>query len=416
MSLNFGFRPEFGAPEIPLLSHSLGDATHTLWRTIRMVDAVVSAIFFYGSLRDHELLEIVLGRRVDPSHLEPARADEFATLRLATEVYPMLIPAADRQADGVVVRHITEVDIARLAFFEEAEYDLAPITITCASGQCEAHYFRATSKPAGSTEYWDFAAWRRDHRGVAIEATREYMHHFGRLPVEAVDTIWPGIKIRAYQHALAMVSAPKLGTLRTEFGTGDVDQHSLTRSYTGFLAVQELKLRHRRFDGSWTGSLDRTVVAWGDAVSVLPYDPGRDRVLLIEQFRPAPAARGDRNPWCIEAIAGRLDTGETPERTARREATEEAGLTLGRIVEIAAYYPSPGLACEHITAFVGEADLADAGGLHGLADEGEDIRTIVLGVDEAMAAIHSGAVNSGNALVSLLWLAVNRQRLRDKWL
>jgi nudix-type nucleoside diphosphatase (YffH/AdpP family) len=179
--------------------------------------------------------------------------------------------------------------------------------------------------------------------------------------------------------------------------------------------VQELRLRHRRFDGGWTGSLDRTVVVWGDAVTVLPYDPRRDRVLLIEQFRPAPAARGDRNPWCIEAIAGRLDTGETPEQTARREAAEEAGLTLGRIVGIADYYPSPGLACEHITAFAGEADLAGTGGLHGMADEGEDIRTVVRGFDEAMAAIPAGAINNGNALVSLLWLAANRQRLRDEW-
>jgi nudix-type nucleoside diphosphatase (YffH/AdpP family) len=190
---------------------------------------------------------------------------------------------------------------------------------------------------------------------------------------------------------------------------------SLTRGYTSFLAVQELRLRHRRFDGGWTGELDRSVVAWGDAVSVLPYDPGRDRVLLIEQFRPAPMARGDRNPWCIEVIAGRVDAAETPEQTARREAAEEAGLTLGRIAGIAGYYPSPGLACEHLTAFVGEADLAGAGGLHGLAREGEDIRTMVLGFDEAMAAVEAGAVNTAIALVSLLWLAANRQRLRDEW-
>ena len=50
---------------------------------------------------------------------------------------------------------------------------------------------------------------------------------------------------------------------------------------------------------------------------MLPYDPGRDRVLLIEQFRPAPMARGDRNSWCIEVIAGRIDTTETQEQTAR---------------------------------------------------------------------------------------------------
>lgn len=375
----------------------------------------MSNIFFYGSLRDHRLLEIVLGHPVDPAHLEPAQAAGFAALHLATEAYPMLVPAMDRRADGVLFRHCSETDIARLTFFEEAEYDLTPITVTAISGPCEARYFRATDKPAGSTLDWDFAAWCRDHRAVAREAAREYMHHFERLPVEEIDTIWPGIKIRAHQRARALATMPKLGALRTEFGARDVDQQSLTRGYTSYLAVQELRLRHRRFDGGWTSTLDRTVVAWGDAVSVLPYDPRLDRILLIEQFRPAPAARGDRNPWCIEAIAGRLVTGETPEQTARREAAEEANLNIGRMIEIAEYYPSPGFACEQVTAFVGEADLAGPGGLHGLADEGEDIRTIVLEFDEAMAAIPTGAISSGSALVSLLWLAANRQRLRDEW-
>ena len=380
-----------------------------------MVGGAVSTIFFYGSLREHRLLEVVLDRSIESSDLEPARADGFAVLRLAHEAYPMLVPAPDRRAEGVIFRHCAEADIARLCYFEEAEYDLAPIAVTAARGPCEAHCFCATGKPAGSTEDWDFAAWCRDHRAVAIEAAREYMHHFGRLPVAEIDTIWPGIKNRAYQRARALAAEPKLGALRTDFGTGDVDQIFVNRSYTSYLAVQELRLRHRRFDGGWTGVLDRSVVAWGDAVSVLPYDPRRDRVLLIEQFRPAAAARGDSNPWCIETIAGRLNTDETPERTARREAAEEAGLTLGRIVGIAEYYPSPGLACEHLTAFVGEADLTGTGGLHGIANEGEDIRTIVLEFDEAMAAIPAGAINNGNALVSLLWLAANRQRLRDDW-
>ena len=373
----------------------------------------MSAIFFYGSLRDHALLEIVLGRSVDPSDLEPARAEGFATLRLADEVYPMLLPAPGAQADGVLLHRATEADLDRLAFFEEAEYDLASITVTTAEGACDARYFRGTSKPTASTEKWDFAAWC-DHRAVAIEAAREYMHHYGRLPVEEIDTIWPGIKIRAYQRARALESEPKLGAVRTAFGPDDVEQ-SLIRGYTSFLAVQELKLRHRRFDGGWTGELDRSVVAWGDAVTVLPYDPERDRVLLIEQFRPAPLARGDRNPWCIEVIAGRIDAAESPELTARREAVEEAGVTLGRIAEIAGYYATPGLACEHLTGFVGEAELAGSGGVHGLAEEGEDIRAMALGFDEALAAIETGAVNTGPALISILWLAANRRRLRNEW-
>jgi nudix-type nucleoside diphosphatase (YffH/AdpP family) len=375
----------------------------------------VRDIFFYGSLRDPVLLELVLARPVDRAHLIPACAEGYATLRLVDEAYPMLLPADGTCAEGILFEHATETDLDRLAFFEEAEYGLAPITVTAADGPRTAHYFCGTDKPEASTERWDFDAWRQQHRAVATEATREYMDHYGRLPVAEVDTIWPGIMIRAYQRARARASKPRLGALRTDFGPDDIDQISLTRGYTSFLAVQELKLRHRRFDGGWTGELDRSVVAWGDAVTVLPYDPLRDRVLLIEQFRPAPLARGDSNPWCIEVIAGRVDAAETPEGTARREAAEEAGLTLGQVEGIGDYYPTPGLACEHITAFAGQASLNGPGGLHGLHDEGEDIRAVVLGFDEAMAAIEAGVVNTGPALISLLWLAANRPRLRDTW-
>ena len=94
---------------------------------------------------------------------------------------------------------------------------------------------------------------------------------------------------------------------------------------------------------------------------------------------------------------------------------EEAGLTLGRISGIAEYYATPGLACEQMTAFSGEAGLPGTGGLHGLADAGEDIRTMILCFDDAMAAVDAGVVNTGPALVSLLWLAAKRQCLRGEW-
>jgi nudix-type nucleoside diphosphatase (YffH/AdpP family) len=376
---------------------------------------MVTPIFFYGSLRDPGLLEIVLGRAVDPAHLEPARVAGHAARRIAGETYPVLLPAPGAVASGVVFHHPSAADLARLAYFEEVEYRLAPITVETASGPRDALFFKGTEKPSALTEPWDFDAWRDAHLAVTVETVREYMHHAGTLPVEEVDTIWTGIKIRAHQRARALAQAPRLGALRTGFAPGDVSIDELTRAYTNFLAVQELRLRHRRFDGGWTSGIDRSVVLWGDAVTLLPYDPRRDRVLLIEQFRPGPAARGDRNPWCIEVVAGRIDRAESAEDTARREAREEAGIEIGRIAEAGGYYATPGLAAEHLTGFIGEADLPHAGGLHGLADEHEDIRAIVLDFDQAMAAVADGAVNTGPALVALLWLAANRDRLRRDW-
>ena len=372
-------------------------------------------IFFYGSLRDREMLELVLGRSLPSSCLEPAAAEDRAALRLVDEDYPVLVPAEGRRAEGVLLHGATEADLARIRFFEEEEYELAPITVRTDRGIVEAQHLGGTEKPQASEVSWDFDAWCRSDRPAAIEATREYMAHYGRLSAAELDSIWPAIRNRALQRARAGAATPRLGAIRKDFGRGDVETLSREQPYTGYVAVEELKLRHRRFDGDWSPPVTRSVVSYGDAVTVLPYDPRRDRVLLIEQFRPAPFARGDRNPWCIEVVAGRIDRVEPAAETARREAAEEAGLTLGRLAEIGGYYPTPGLDCEHITGFVGEAGLAHEGGLHGVAGEDEDIRAFVLGFADAMAALEDGAVNTGPAVISLLWLAANRARLREEW-
>jgi len=373
----------------------------------------MTPIFLFGALRDPDLLGVVLARPVDPLLREPATVQDHAALSL--EDVPVLVAAPGRQAQGVLLHRPTEADAARLAYFAGAGAGFEPVTVATAGGEVAARCCRGggdAGQPAGD---WDFAAWVRTRKAVAVEAAREYMDYFGRLSVEHAAALRREMGVRALQRVRALASEPMLGGLRTAFGAGDVEVLSLERCYTSFLAVRELKLRHRRFDGGWTGVMDRTVVVWGDAVSVLPYDPRRDEVLLIEQFRPAPAARGDRNPWCIEVVAGRLDRHEAPEETARREAVEEAGVVLGRITRIGSYYPSPGVVSEHVTAFVGEADLSGAGGNHGLAEEHEDIRSIVLSVDAAMAALAEGAITAGIALTSLLWLAAHRERLRAEW-
>ena len=150
-----------------------------------------------------------------------------------------------------------------------------------------------------------------------------------------------------------------------------------------------------------------------DAVTVLPYDRRRDRVMLIEQFRIGAHARGDAQPWVLEPIAGRVDPGETPEDCARREAQEEAGLELGRLIPLGGYYPSPGAKSEFLHGFIGLADLPDgAAGLGGAPGEGEDIRAHLIGFDESMALVRSGEVNVGTTLISLLQLASLRDELR----
>lgn len=373
-------------------------------------------VFFYGTLRDPDLLAVILGRPVDPAALEPAWVDDHATLRLEDEDYPVLVPRPGARAEGVLVHGLGPADFERLDFYEEDEFEPVPVTVTTARGPVAARMFAPNELAAADVDGpWRFEEWQAREKAVALEAAREFMDYFGRLDAEAANALWHGIRIRALQRARAAVESPRLGCIRSAFGPSDVRIEALERAYTSFLAVHELTVRHRRFDGGWTPPLHRSAVLWGDAVTVLPYDPVRDRVLLIEQFRAGSCARGDPNPWCIEVVAGRIDRPEEPEQVARREAREEAGLTLGRLEEIGAYYPTSGLAAEHLVSFVGEAALEGGGGIHGNAHEHEDIRTMVLGFDEAMQALAEGAVNTGPAVISLLWLALHRDRLRREW-
>ena len=370
-------------------------------------------LFFYGSLRDEELISIVIGRA--PDGLRPARAHGYAVRRLADEDYPVLVPAEGEVAEGLLIDPPAPQELDRLSFYEGEEFDIGELEVESPAGPERAAFFRPTGKAATTGAPWSFRHWQDRARSVAIEAARELMEHHGAVPHEEVEALWPGVERRARQRARARAAAPRTGLGRRQAGPGDVEVLALRRPFTGYLTVEEMTLRYRRFDGGRLGPVERTAVLWGDAVTVLPYDPAADRVLLIEQFRPGPAARGDPDPWCIEVVAGRVDAEETAEEVARREAAEEAGLELGRIERIAGYYPTPGLAAEHITGFVAEARLPESGGLHGNEHEHEDIRSMVIGFDEAMQAARDGTVNAGPALVSLYWLAAERERLRRVW-
>lgn len=236
----------------------------------------------------------------------------------------------------------------------------------------------------------------------------------GRFSIEQAAELLPMAQTRALARVRGQSEAPG-PRLRQPRPTEDAETVSLERPYVGFFALERHKMRHRRFDGGLSPELDRLVFASGDAVTVLPYDPRRDRVLLIEQFRAGPQARKDRLPWCLEAIAGRCEADEDVETTARREAREEAGLELGRMERVLGYYPTPAIAAEHITAFVGEADLGEEHGLHGLDTEHEDIRAFAVPRAEAMAAIASGEANNAPLALSLLWLELNAERLSRAW-
>jgi len=114
-----------------------------------------------------------------------------------------------------------------------------------------------------------------------------------------------------------------------------------TTSFQGYFRIERYRFRHKLFAGGWSGEISREVFERGHAVAVLPYDPERDAVLLIEQFRIG-ALAGGMPAWQIEVIAGIIDEGETPEAVARREAQEEARCEILDLLPIYHYLASPG--------------------------------------------------------------------------
>jgi ADP-ribose pyrophosphatase len=177
-----------------------------------------------------------------------------------------------------------------------------------------------------------------------------------------------------------------------------------------------LTLRTELFSGKMSPTYKREVLRSGQAVVVLLYDPRVQKLILIEQFRIGAYVNHLASSWIIECVAGMVDEGESKEEAARREAKEETNCDVGQLQYIGSYLSSPGLLDEMVSLYVGEVDATRAGGIHGHMDEGEDIRTLILGVDEVLQAMDSGAIVNIMAQTALLWFARHEKTLRQQWL
>jgi len=195
---------------------------------------------------------------------------------------------------------------------------------------------------------------------------------------------------------------------------GSVEVEETRRRHDGFLKVDEVRLRHRRFSGGWTPSFVREVCLRPDAVCVLPYDPVRDAVVLIEQFRLPAHLRGNRG-WQVEIVGGLIEDGEAHEDNARRECMEEAGLRIGRLEFIGSYMPTQATLTETVHLYVAEADVRETARVAGLEAEHEDIRVMIVPWKDLEALRAEGLFQNAPILMSYFWLQIHRERLRRAW-
>lgn len=192
----------------------------------------------------------------------------------------------------------------------------------------------------------------------------------------------------------------------------EILEHS--NGYAGFFRVDKYRLRHRLFRGGMSPVISRELFERGHAVAVLLYDPERDEIVILEQFRIG-ALHAPLGPWLFEIVAGIIEEGETAEAVAVRESVEEAGVSPTALEFITHYLVSPGGTSESISLYCGRIDARGVGGIFGLESEAEDIRVTTVPFAEAYAMVRDGRINSAAPIIAIQWLALNREELRRRW-
>lgn len=303
--------------------------------------------------------------------------------------WPAIRPAPGRQISAVPIRHGPSLwRYAAVMGLTVQDHPQGPVM--------------GVQARAGDGAEWPQPGWRAD---LAAAIAAEILAAPARLDPTAIAARLPMIGVWADSRLRGAAGPKSGGAIVSRRSPGDLRCHHRREPFSGYFAVDVWDLSHRTHGGGFTPEVTREAFVMGDAVVVLPWDPVRDRVLLIEQFRFGPALRRDPQPWLLEPVAGRVDAGETVEDAARREAQEEADLTLGRLFPAVHHYPSPGAVTEYLYLYVGIADLPDGSeGVHGLDEEAEDIRGHLLSRADLLAMVDAGEITNGPLAMLALWL------------
>jgi ADP-ribose pyrophosphatase len=200
--------------------------------------------------------------------------------------------------------------------------------------------------------------------------------------------------------------------MNSHFDHSDVKVLQRRVVYQGHFQIEQWKVQFRLFRGGWSQPRLREIFERGEAVGVLLFDAKADQVILIEQFRIG-IVNKTKNPWLMEIVAGVIQKDESLEQVARRETQEESGLEITNLFPICQYWVSPGGSSERMYLFCGQINAKLARGIHGMVEEGEDIRLHVLSLKSAYDLLNQGKINNGSTIIALQWLQLNEQIVRD---
>jgi ADP-ribose pyrophosphatase len=198
------------------------------------------------------------------------------------------------------------------------------------------------------------------------------------------------------------------------FSQNDYEVTNRDLLYDGVFRLVRYHIKQRLFNGGLSDVYLREILERKSAAAVLPYNPHTDEVILIEQFR-AGAIANPQSPWLIEIVAGIYDINENPVDVAIREAKEEAGCLVSDLHPIHDFFVSPGGSNEQLHLFIGRIDI-NTEGIHGLADEHEDIRAFSVPRHDAYQYLQEGKIKTSPAIIALQWLQLNHEWLKQLWL
>lgn len=350
-------------------------------------------LFFCGALGHVALAAEVMGCAPDAFVAFELLDHSVVTVDGDGHAVPVVAPG--HVANGLILRNAGAEAVERLRYY------LALFGM----GLAEHGAYMCATHPDAAGNAFDETEPAVD---LLVQMAGEIMAHHASFSVEEMASRLMPARMRAELWVKAQGEPADPGHDRDR----DVQVETLHRPYMNFFAVREVDLRFRKQDGTMSPVVNRGGFLLGEASAVLPYDPVRDEVLLVQQFRAPIYMGGSNSPWVWEPVAGLVDPGETPEQTAHREAMEEAGLTLHHLEPLGPTHGSPGALSDRLNLYVGLTDLTRLVDASGVDSEGEDIRREIFGFDAFLDGIDRQRFNILPLITLGLWLARHRDRLR----
>ncbi len=373
----------------------------------------MKTFFFFGTLAHRPLLEIVLGRVCVSANICDAELSGYQAHWVKDQAYPFLEASKDASAKGLLVSRLSSEDLDRLAYYEAGyAYDIQHLSILSSNGPVQASVFFPISAPVKGAP-WRLQDWCAEYAPLALLAAQEAMSYYGQIDGQTLAERFGPIRMRAAS-VLRAQTHQRDHDFSTDLARKDVRIDIHTRPYCNFFNMQEFDLQFTKYNGDLSEKVNRATFTGFDVACVLPYDPVEDCVLLVEQFRLGPFARGEDRPWSIEPVCGHVDVGESPQAAAHRECMEEAGVAPSELIEVSQAYPSPGCSTEYFYSYIGLCNLKDIQeGINGLDSEAENIRSQIVSYQALMEYVDSRAANNLILIMMANWLARHRDRLRQ---